>query len=69
MSLVTHADLTAIALSLRVAALATAAELPLALAAAFALKFAKLILFGLAAVGAVVMKLFRRKPPSNSAAA
>jgi uncharacterized membrane-anchored protein len=39
----------------------------LALAGAFALKFAKLILFGVAAVGAVVMKLFRRKPPGSSA--
>jgi uncharacterized membrane-anchored protein len=39
----------------------------LALAGAFVLKFAKLILFGAAAVGAVVMKLFRRKPPGSSA--
>lgn len=39
----------------------------LALAGAFVLKFAKLILFGVAAVGAVVMKLFRRKPPGSSA--
>lgn len=39
----------------------------LALLGAFILKFAKLILFGAAAVGAVVMKFFRRKPPSNSA--
>ena len=39
----------------------------LALAGASVLKFAKLILFGVAAVGAVVMKLFRRKPPGSSA--
>jgi uncharacterized membrane-anchored protein len=41
----------------------------LALAGAFILKFAKLILIGVAAVGALVMKLFRRKPPNSSAAA
>jgi uncharacterized membrane-anchored protein len=39
----------------------------LALAGAFILKFAKVILIGVAAVGALVMKLFRRKPPSSSA--
>jgi len=39
----------------------------LALLGAFILKFAKLILFGAAAVGALVMRFFRRKPLSNSA--
>jgi molybdate transport system permease protein len=43
-SLVTHDDLTAIALSLRVAGVATIAELPLALAAAFALSRGRMML-------------------------
>ena len=39
----------------------------LALAGAVVLKFAKLIIFGVAALGAAMMKFFRRKPRSDSA--
>jgi len=38
-----------------------------ALAAAVVLKFAKLIIFGVVALGATIMKLFRRKPRGDSA--
>ena len=38
-----------------------------ALVAAFVLKFAKVILIGLAVVGAGVLKFFRRKPRSDAA--
>jgi len=37
-----------------------------AIAAAFVLKFAKVILIGLAVAGAGVMNFFRRKPRSDS---
>jgi uncharacterized membrane-anchored protein len=39
----------------------------LALAGVFILKFAKLILVGLALLGAVVMTLFRRRQPTSRA--
>jgi uncharacterized membrane-anchored protein len=38
-----------------------------ALLGAFVLKFAKLFLLGAAAIGAVIVKFFRRKPPANPA--
>ena len=82
MSLVTHADLTAIALSLKVAAVATAAELPLALAAAFALSRARMtvrvvldaaitlpLVLPPVATGFLLLTLFGRAGPVGAALA